>query len=172
MTSKAGWYPNPSEGPPLRWWDGEQWTDSVSYPVPVVSGESAEDRWMREVAAVPDQRYDGAVQRQKVADSMDAFIDHAAHSFGGQIIVLMATVAAFVVVTAFVGNLFGPGPEWQSIATGLAGAVFTYKTMSKVIFGGADTLGWLSWVVFGFIIFLIIAFGHAIVSGNALFYIP
>jgi len=35
----AGWYPDPSGSPLLRWWDGERWTDSTH---PVGSDDAAQ----------------------------------------------------------------------------------------------------------------------------------
>lgn len=37
---EAGWYPDPSGAPALRWWDGERWTDST-HPLPDPTGTPA-----------------------------------------------------------------------------------------------------------------------------------
>lgn len=35
----AGWYPDPTGGPRLRWWDGGDWTDHRRVPPPATGGE-------------------------------------------------------------------------------------------------------------------------------------
>ena len=35
----AGWYPDPAGGPTPRWWDGQEWTDTVQ-PIQVECAEA------------------------------------------------------------------------------------------------------------------------------------
>jgi NAD(P)-dependent dehydrogenase (short-subunit alcohol dehydrogenase family) len=177
MTAKAGWYPNPSDGPPLRWWDGEKWTDAMTYPVPTADVDAVTRPWKdrqpegwkqaegwkaAEDATSPSwieqyqqeaNTYNRDVQRQKVADSMDGFIDHAAHSFGGQIIVLIVTAAVF-----FMNGPFFAMEMEEGAAMVLSGvcAIVAYRMMSRAIFGGFRETSVVAKLAFAFVIFLTI----------------
>ncbi|MFB9378669.1 RDD family protein [Kineococcus gynurae] len=67
MSTPAGWYPDPSAPPardsstprPLRWWDGQAWTENVHVPETPVGGlsfEKPDERWGGPGSAHPQAR--------------------------------------------------------------------------------------------------------------------